>query len=121
MIEDLPQRHRDHGGWFFPLAGRRRPGKRASASGESSLAWLQPLTASHRITGSCPQGCDLLPDQRPVPLSKRGSRSGKNIVPSVLSVSLWLVIIDYLANSLRIETLIVLYKRGAEAYLQEIH
>jgi hypothetical protein len=26
-----------------------------------------------------------------------------------------------LANSLRIETLIVLYKRGAEAYLQEIH
>ncbi len=47
----------------FSLAGRRRPGKRASASGESSLAWLQPLTSSHRVTRSCPQGCDLLPDR----------------------------------------------------------
>ena len=35
--EDLPQRHRDHGEGCFPRAGRRRPGKRASAWGESSL------------------------------------------------------------------------------------
>ncbi len=51
---------------FFPWPGAPLfsgtglwPGKRASASGESSLAWLQPLTSSHRITRSCPQGCDL--------------------------------------------------------------
>jgi len=48
----------------FSLAGRRRPGKRASASGASSSAWLQPLPSSHRVSRSCPQGCDLLPDRR---------------------------------------------------------
>jgi len=48
------------------------PGKRASAFGESSLACLQPLTFRHRVTRSCPKGCDLLPDRR-LPIGQENS------------------------------------------------
>ena len=56
----------------FSLAGRRQPGKRASAFGENSLTWFKPLTASHQSVRSCPQGCDLLSDRR-LPIGQKYS------------------------------------------------
>jgi hypothetical protein len=54
--------------------------------------------------------------------SSRLSHEGKTSeVPSVLSVSLWLVIVDYLANSLRIEARIRSNKSKTVAYLHEIY
>ena len=73
------------------------PGKRASACGESSLAWRQPLAWNHSVTRSCPKGCNLFSALRLESHPSGGfpvcpiavSRSGKKIF-SVLSVSPWL-------------------------------
>ena len=51
---------------------------------------VELLTFARASLGVPPVGwVPGLPDQRPVPLSKRGSLSGKNKIRSVLSVPLW--------------------------------
>ena len=69
----------------FSLAGRRRPGKSASAFG-ASLSWKNPAGLHRLPQRNCPKGCVLLPDRR-LPI-------GQKKVYSVLSVPLWLTKIN---------------------------
>ena len=91
LIEDLPQRHRVHGGCCF-FAGRETTASEKSLRLRRTLLSLDP-TVDMKPPGYeiVPAGLRSLARSEACPAEKRGSRSGKNIVPSVLSVSQWLV------------------------------
>jgi hypothetical protein len=55
----------------FSLAGRRRPGKSASAFG-ASLSWKNPAGLHRLPQRNCPKGCVLLPDRR-LPIGQKKS------------------------------------------------
>jgi hypothetical protein len=69
----------------FSLAGRRRPGKRASAFGGSSFSRTPTVSRSTLILKNLPEGlCSFARSSSP--------ERAKNDTSSVLSVPLWLTI-----------------------------
>ncbi|MGB6929809.1 MAG: hypothetical protein WBH05_11370, partial [Syntrophobacteria bacterium] len=62
-------------------------GKSPFAFGERPYTPTPTVGLAPTVVETCPEGCVLMPDQRPVPLSKRGSRSGIKISLCALCAS----------------------------------
>ena len=97
LIEDSPQRHRDHGGGCFSPGRETRPPRLSESDGGQATAREKSLRLRRKPFSLTPTVAMKPSVYETVPAGLRSfARSpspdrAKNIVPSVLSGSLWFV------------------------------